>query len=491
MGIEYMQAIPHEGVGENFEVPGAFTLQVRARLKEKGWAGLCFGLDGKTGWAMLANAYRREVHFLELKNNAVWLDRGLRRMDIIPGREVILRGEYDGKTLRVFFLDREDDPDPWPLFAFPLALNGKAALYPGRNGAEFEDLRISALEKPFYTGETFVNPVIVGADPDILLHDGRYYLYNRVPNDPKSTEDAYLYDGSDRAALDRAGDKNAVFRAASSTDLVHWSSYKTVFSRDASLEGAFCMSPNVTEKDGWFYLFFAGGRFRGEENFHIYCASSRSPLGPFTLKSASPIHADTEEIGGMPFIDDDGQVYLSMVRFDRGNHIWLQKITLRDGIALADREPARLILSPEEEYEVDEYGRIAEGAVFIRHKGLYYMIYADGHYLGHYGESCAVAENIFGPYTRQKNNPILHHHFMADGTGDGIVIYNRDRTEMYMGYHRHVSVSDVEPRMTCIDRMRFVPDPGGGPDLLTVCGPSVTEQPLPFSGKSGARPNND
>ena len=69
---------------------------------------------------------------------------------------------------------------------------------------------------------------------------------------------------------------------------------------------------------------------------------------------------------------------------------------------------------------------------------------------------------------------------MADGTGDGIVIYNADRSEVYLGYHRHVSPTDVEPRMTCLDRMKFVPDPEGGPDILTVWGPTVTPQPIPF-----------
>ena len=481
MGIQWMQAIPHEGVARTVPAPEAFSLSVRLRPGQTGWAGLCFGLDGKTGWAMLVSPEKQEAHFLELKNNAVWLDRGMRRQSVVPGREYALRGEYDGSVLRVYFLADPQQKDPWPLFEFPLKLNGQAALYAGRGGAEFSELCVSPLEKPFYTGETFTNPVMVGADPDILLHEGRYYLYNRVPNDPSSSEDAYLYNGSEHAKLDRAGDSRAIFRVTSSTDLVHWSPYKTVFSRDSVLEGAFCMSPNVTEKDGWFYLFFAGGRFRGEENFHIYCASSRSPEGPFTLKSTAPLHTDIEEIGGMPFRDDDGETYLSLVRFDRGNHIWLQKVRLADGVAAADEAPARLILRPEADYEVDEYGRIVEGAVFIRHKGLYYMIYADGHYLGHYGESCAVAENIWGPYVRQKNNPILHHHFMADGTGDGIVIYNRDRSEMYLGYHRHVSPTDVEPRMTCIDRMRFVPDPDGGPDLLTVYGPTVTPQPIPFS----------
>lgn len=475
-----MQAIGNEGRQTIYEAPARFFFSTEMKLSRPGWAGVCFGLADGKGWALMANSALGEIHFMELKHNAVWLDRGMRRTDVDADTWIPLRGEYREGVLKIFFLNNPLDPDPWPVFEFPVTLTASnAACDPGRDAAEFRNTRVGELPaeepRPAYT-----NPVMIGADPDVLLHEGRYYLYNRVPNDPNSAEDAYLYNGSDRAGMDTAGDKNAVFRVTSSEDLVHWTPYRTVFSRDKALEGAFCMSPNVVERNGWFYLFFAGGRFRGEESFHVYCASSRSPEGPFTLKSAEPVHRDIEEIGGMPFVDADGTVYLSMVRFDRGNHVWLQKIHLREGVAVADESRAVKLISPEEDYEVDEYGRIVEGAVFIPHNGYYYMIYADGHYMGHYGESCAVSKNIFGPYVRQRNNPILHHHFMADGTGDGIVIYNKDHSEMLLGYHRHVSLEHIEPRQTCIDRMKFVPDPKGGPDLLVVYGPTVTPQPMPF-----------
>lgn len=447
---------------------------------------MCFGLDGKEGWALMVNADKQEVHFLKLKRNAVWLDQGMKRTSVKLNTNYPIRASYDGAVLKVYFLNNPLDTDPYPTFEFPIQLASSiVACDAGRDVAEFANIKVESFDAPLYTGETFTNPVMVGADPDIMLHEGVYYLYNRVPNDPTSREDAYLYTNSKHADKDKAGDVNAIFRVTSSIDLVNWSAYETVFSRDKTLEGAFCMSPNVVEKNGWFYLFFAGGRLRGAEDFHIYCASARSPKGPFTLKSTEPIHPDIEEIGGMPFIDSDGTVYLSLVRFDRGNNIWLTRIFLENGIARACRAAATPILVPEVDYEVDEYGRIVEGAVFIPHKGYYYMIYASGHYLGHYGESCAVSKNIFGPYVRQKNNPILHHHFMANGVGDGIVIYNKDRSQMMMGYHRHVSVSEVEPRMTCLDRMKFVPDPEGGPDILTVYGPTVTPQPLPFTRPAG------
>ena len=35
--------------------------------------------------------------------------------------------------------------------------------------------------------------------------------------------------------------------------------------------------------------------------------------------------------------------------------------------------------------------------------------------------------------------------------------------------------------MTCLDPMKFVPDPRGGPDILTVRGPSTVPQQIPFA----------
>ncbi len=483
MGIQFRQAIPlHERVAL-MDAPPSFRFKAELCFKEdKGWAGMLIETEKGSGYALMAHIDEQCIHFMEAKGHAVLIDKGMKRLPLNPNQSYPIEAVYDGSILRLWFNENPCDDAPWPKFEFDLELSGCKAGLVGKECAAFSSEELSAYTAEKSTVETFTNPVLTGADPDILYHDGRYYIYNRIPNDPNSSEDAYLYNGSANAALDEKGDVNAIFRAAWSEDLVHWSAYTPVLFREGLLEGAFCMSPNVFYKDGWFYLLFAAGRISGEENFHVYYSKSRSPMGPFKLCRA--LHPDTEEIGGMPFVDNDGQVYITYVRFDRGNHIYMQRLNVDNGEITPDDSTLVHVLSPHEDYEADEYGRIVEGGVIIPHKGYYYMIYADGHYLGHYGESYAVADNVFGPYKRYKHNPILHHHFMADGTGDGIVIYNRDRSEMYMGYHRHVSPSEVEPRMTCLDPMKFVPAPDGGPDILTVRGPSTVPQPLPFSSAS-------
>ena len=472
-----MQAIPIKDGIVFRDAPERFEYDAEICLSPEGYAGIHIGVDGNGGgYALMANGKEQCVHFMERKKGTVLLDRGMKRVRLQSGVWYPIRATYDGRILRVWLNENPLDKSPWPKFEFALSLPGQRV---GLDGAAFRKERIQPLTQREAAGESFTNPVTVGADPDVLYHQGKYYLYNRIPNDPNSPEDAYLYGESGHAGLDEAGSVNAIFRVSISEDLVHWSSHTPVLFRSQALEGAFCMSPNVFYKDGCFYLLFAAGRIHGDESFHIYYAVAESPMGPFEMRTDKPLHAVTEEIGGMPFVDEDGQCYITYVRFDRGNHIYLQRIRVKDGVIEPQDDTLVHVLSPQEDYEVDEYGRIVEGGVIIPHKGRYYLIYACGHYQGHYGEAYAVADHIFGPYTRYAHNPILHHHYQADGTGDGIVVYNADRSKMYMGYHRHISAEEIEPRMTCFDPMKFVPDPEGGPDILMVRGPSTVPQPLP------------
>ena len=102
-----------------------------------------------------------------------------------------------------------------------------------------------------------------------------------------------------------------------------------------------------------------------------------------------------------------------------------------------------------------------------------------GHYEGHYGESYAISKDILGPYTKYEYNDILTWNDHINGTGDGVFVKSPDGTELWMVYHKHYTPDTVSPRYTCIDRVKFVKDPNGGPDILTVMGPSTTPQQKP------------
>ena len=79
----------------------------------------------------------------------------------------------------------------------------------------------------------------------------------------------------------------------------------------------------------------------------------------------------------------------------------------------------------------------------------------------------------------------MTHNAAVDGVGDGIFIPSPDGQELFMVYHSHAAPGKVEPRQTCIDRVKFVPAEDGGPDILTVFGPTTTAQPMPSDKRRG------
>jgi GH43 family beta-xylosidase len=332
---------------------------------------------------------------------------------------------------------------------------------------EFVDYRVGATDaidveiSPYvntYTGRTFTNPIFHGADPEILLYDGTYYSY----------------------VLDNTVNKVCRVRIRTSKDLIQWEEAGFGFELDENSPINFFMSPNVFYKDGWFYLLIASRH--GEANssdYRVYYASARSPLGPFVMNEEHPYVNDELGIGGAPFVDDDGRVYLTYVYFERGNNISIQEILPKDGVITVASEVKRVI-TPSEWYEIDDYGRISEGGVLIKHNGYYYMMYATGHFRGHYGEAYAVSKDILGPYTKYKYNTALTHNAYADGAGDCVFVKSPDGKENFVAYHCHSEKGNKGlDRWTCIDRIYFVPAEDGGPDVLRVYGPTTTPQPVP------------
>ena len=195
------------------------------------------------------------------------------------------------------------------------------------------------------------------------------------------------------------------------------------------------------------------------------------------------LHDDVSEIGGHIFMDGE-DIYITFARFNDGNHLYIEKINVTPDHRFVPVEGTlTLISSPTESYEIDEYGKISEGGIIIKHEGYYYMFLATGHYKGHYGGGYSVATNPLGPYTKYEYNDILTHTSYMDGCGDMAYAYSPDGSELFFVYHCHAAVGTVEPRMTCIDRIKFVPNPDGGPDILSVYGPTVTPQPIPSGSK--------
>ncbi len=308
--------------------------------------------------------------------------------------------------------------------------------------------------------ETYLNPVASGPDPDVYFEDGVYYLYTH---------------------------QNGAVQAQTSTDLCHWSEMQPVYTVDHSVTDITAyMSPNVFKSGDTYYLLIAS-KTRTLTEHRVRYATASSPLGPFTMAGEDSFVNDVQEIGGAPFIDEDGKIYLTTVRFGGGNHVYIQEIRAENGV-ITPVTPGTPVISPSEYYECDpyegsaSYAKICEGGVITKHNGLYYMLYASGHYKGHYGEACAVSENIYGPYTKVGYNEVLSYTDEADGVGDCVFVRSPDGSELFVMYHRHTVIGNAGTvRSICIDRVVFERDENGGPDILRIVGPTSTPQPAPSS----------
>ncbi len=446
--------------------PKNFAFECEIRLVRDGEAGVYFRAQGKNGFDWIAGYYlsvNAADGSVKLRN----VNGGDHSESVIAsmrypfgkGRWYKIRVEMRGSSAKIWFNNFTDESDPYPKFDLELRHfpRGTVGLEFGCGTARFRGVSLEEIDGGTAADADgfYRNPVIYGADPDIMYYDGTYYLYFT------DTQDMSL------------------FQCYTSKDLIHWSQPHVVFHGSDGWGNNEYMSPNVFFKDGIFYMLYASHTApdaNGRRRVQVAFASSDSPLGPFRSKTGRPLHEDIQEIGGHPFVDDDGRVYLTVVRFNNGNEIWAYEVRAEDGVITPLDGTLTRLLVPEEEWECD-YARVVEGGVIMKHKGLYYMMYAGSHYKGSYAEGYAVSENPLGPYRKYKYNPILRSTGFTRGTGDSVYV-KTPGGKYIMFYHQHFSPTEISPRYICYDEMKFV-ETGSGEDVLVVHGPTMTPQKGP------------
>ena len=294
----------------------------------------------------------------------------------------------------------------------------------------------------------YLNPVARGADPYILLHEGKYYLYST--NAPTSG-----------------------YQVSVSDDLAQWVDHgyclkaDDVYGTPTSSTGFW--APEVYEYQGKFYLVYTVAE-------HLGVAVADSPLGPFR-NSATSFLFDDRTIDGHLFFDGDGKVYLYFVKCQNGNHIYGVEFDM--GTLRPKGEPVHL-LSPQSGTWEKVSGTVAEGPFVLKHNGLYYLTYsANGYTSQNYALGSATSASPLGTFTRTAGNPFLkkdpaknvygpgHHSFFTAKNGTPMIVY-----------HIHNSATEVHSRMVCVDPYSFVSFPGE-PDRIVVAGPTNTPQPIP------------
>ncbi|MDE6363648.1 MAG: family 43 glycosylhydrolase [Lachnospiraceae bacterium] len=157
------------------------------------------------------------------------------------------------------------------------------------------------------------NPVMTqrfGADPYVLVYDGRVYLY--------MTGDTFIYD-EDGAVSENVYSQIDTINILSSEDLVNWTDHGVVYaagSNGAAKWGRNAWAPAAVcrEIDGKtkFFLYFANG---GDG---IAVLEADSPVGPFSDRLGKPlISRQTPTCSDVTWlfdpavlVDDDGEAYI-------------------------------------------------------------------------------------------------------------------------------------------------------------------------------------
>lgn len=217
------------------------------------------------------------------------------------------------------------------------------------------------------------NPILPGvADAGVVKYNGKYYIGGVHTNG-----DFYISD-----------------------DLVHWGKPVHVVSidndwiRDSKVGNDQIHANHMLYDNGTFHLYWSVNYWGKDKHaVHIVHAQSDSILGPYI----EPVKATWMDNRIDPYIfkDDDGQLYMYMVRFTDGNTIWGRKMKNPSEFS---GEPVFLFSSLPDTWETMD-NRVAEGPCVIKYRGKYYMMYNANHTStewGNYQLGVSVADSPLG-----------------------------------------------------------------------------------------------
>lgn len=215
--------------------------------------------------------------------------------------------------------------------------------------------------------------------------------------------------------------------------------------------------------NGKFYMAYTA-------DLHIGIAVSDSPTGPFVQSTEGWVDEEPA-IDGHFFRDDDCTLYLFYVRLSCGaNRIFGAKLDPNLTEILKDTE--KLLITPEEEWEICGSDKVTEGPFVLKHNGKYFLSYSANDYQSpYYAIGYAVSDSPLGPYRKAAENPILKRNEHFNGTGHHSFTVSEDGKHWICVYHVHHSLNDIHPRMVCIDRAEFVLDERGE-SALRIYGPT-------------------
>ncbi len=271
-------------------------------------------------------------------------------------------------------------------------------------------------------GKTSEQKVPFG-DPFIMLHNGTYYAYGTH--------------GS------------GGIEVYTSNDLQTWEG-------PLGVNNGYALHKNDVWSDQWFWapeVYFVNEKFYMyySTDEHICVATSDSPLGPFLQDLIKPMIEDEKCIDNSLFIDD-GKAYMTYVRFNDGNNIWITE--LEDNLKKIKAETITKCMNVSQAWE-EVWPRVNEGSFIIKHNDIYYMTYSANSYESpFYGVGFATADNVYGPWVKYEANPILQKPGELVGVGHSAMFTDKDG-QLRIVFHAHNNKTEIHPRHMYIGKVGF------------------------------------
>lgn len=222
------------------------------------------------------------------------------------------------------------------------------------------------------------NPVLPGvADAGVMKYNGKYYIGGVHTNG-----DFYVSD-----------------------DLVHWSRPVHVLSMNNDwTKGTGAGDDQIHANDirylnGDFHLYWSVNYWGKDKHaVHIVHAQSNDVLGPYTEPDKKTWMDN--RIDPMVFRDDDGQLYMYMVRFTDGNTIWGRK--MKNPAEFAGEPVCQFASLPDTWETMDN--RVAEGPWVMKYRDRYYMMYNANHTATEWGNYQLGVAEADSPLSFQNGN---------------------------------------------------------------------------------------
>jgi beta-xylosidase len=278
------------------------------------------------------------------------------------------------------------------------------------------------------------NPLFEGADPDVLFHDGKFWVYPT---------------GS-------APSQSPAFFTFSSTDLKSWTRHGPVLSfkdvkwiADDGAPRRYAWAPGVFRRDQRFYLYFSAGPNTPKPS-RIGVAVADSPQGPFVDSGKSLIDGGNgfEAIDAMPFeVPGTRRVLL----YCGGSA----------GAKLRVFELGSNLVTVAREIPVETPPKFTEGAFMNERNGVFYLSYSHGNYRdASYSVHYCTASSPTGPWRYE--GAILTSDANHTGPGHHAILRRPDIGEWLIFYHRWNGAGRTgklpNSRSVCVEPLRYDAD---------------------------------